>query len=330
MPLLVSFLLSFSFAFMYAGIVYWTDRYEKEPRLLLVGSFLWGAILAAGVAYVVNTIFGVGIFFITNDEVATDLIASSFVAPVVEEGLKGLAIYLIYLAFRREFDSVLDGLVYAAIVALGFAATENVLYLYDRGFLEDGWEGLWILFVIRIILGGWNHALYTSFIGIGLAVARLSRSAFTKLAAPLAGFGVAISIHALHNFLASVLEGLGGLALIFGLDWLGWLVVGGILIWAIRRERGWIASQLKEEVENGVISITQYHTALSPAKRRMAAVNALFGGQGRATRQFYHYCTELAYKKQQTMQLGERKENNTAMILRLRERVAALAVNARA
>lgn len=207
MPLLVSFLLSFSFAFMYAGIVYWTDRYEKEPRLLLVGSFLWGAILAAGVAYVVNTIFGVGIFFITNDEVATDLIASSFVAPVVEEGLKGLAIYLIYLAFRREFDSVLDGLVYAAIVALGFAATENVLYLYDRGFLEDGWEGLWILFVIRIILGGWNHALYTSFIGIGLAVARLSRSAFTKLAAPLAGFGVAISIHALHNFLASVLEG---------------------------------------------------------------------------------------------------------------------------
>ena len=50
-------------AMIYAWIIYWLDRYEKEPLLLVGGVFLWGAIAAAGGAYILNTVFGMGVYF---------------------------------------------------------------------------------------------------------------------------------------------------------------------------------------------------------------------------------------------------------------------------
>src|SRR5205823_13992716 len=50
---------------------------------------------------------------------------------VIEEGSKGLGVLLAYLIFRKYFDDILDGIVYAGVVALGFATVENVLYYGD-------------------------------------------------------------------------------------------------------------------------------------------------------------------------------------------------------
>ncbi|NJO84721.1 MAG: PrsW family intramembrane metalloprotease, partial [Blastochloris sp.] len=93
------------------------------------------------------------------------------------------------------------------IVALGFAATENVLYLFFSGYAEDGWGGLFLLFVLRVLLGAWGHAFYTSFIGIGLAMARLNRGrtihcAFSRLGAGGAGACAAQWPGGLHCLLA--------------------------------------------------------------------------------------------------------------------------------
>ena len=118
----------------YAWILYYLDRYEREPIKLLIGVFLWGAIIAAGAAFVINSITSSGIYFITHSEFATQLTISTIVAPVVEETLKGTAVLIVFLFFRSEFDSLLDGLIYGGITALGFAATENAWYIYQMGY----------------------------------------------------------------------------------------------------------------------------------------------------------------------------------------------------
>ena len=181
MALLASFLLAFIPALFYAGIIFWLDRYEKEPKRLIFGSFIWGAIIAAGAAYILNSLFGVGIYFLTGDEVITEAITGSVSAPLIEEILKGFAVLIVFLFFRYELDSILDGIVYAAITALGFAATENVLYMHQFGYIEDGWAGLWTVFFLRVVLNAWSHAAYTAFTGIGFAIARLSKSTFVKI-----------------------------------------------------------------------------------------------------------------------------------------------------
>lgn len=230
MAFLIAVLLSFVPAFFYAAIVYWLDRFEKEPAKLLVGAFLWGAMVATFGAIIWTSVLQLGVGMLVGDA-AADVAGSTLLAPVVEEVLKGLAVALIFVAFPHEFDSILDGMVYGAITALGFAATENVLYLYFLGYQEGGYAEMIALFVLRVILGGWGHAVYTAFIGVGLAAGRLYRGpAINKLIFPLIGLIVAIFLHALHNGMAVFLAGsagLGGLAALLLVDWLGWAVALG-------------------------------------------------------------------------------------------------------
>ena len=125
MGLLISILAGVLPMAFYSWILYYVDRYEKEPVRLLLGVFAWGGLVAAGVAFLINTVTSSGIYFLTGNEFATQLTVSTLVAPVVEETLKGIAVLVVFLVFRNEFDSLLDGLVYGGITALGFAATEN-------------------------------------------------------------------------------------------------------------------------------------------------------------------------------------------------------------
>ena len=118
--------------FMFAAFVNWLDRYEKEPKLLLGAAFLWGVVIAGGGAYILNTALGIGIYALTGSEGAAEFGTTSIAAPIIEEALKGLAVLVVFLMFRNEFDSVLDGVVYGAVTAMGFAAIENVLYIYRR------------------------------------------------------------------------------------------------------------------------------------------------------------------------------------------------------
>ena len=113
--------------FFLAGIMYWLDRYEKEPKILLGGVFAWGAIVAVVGALLLQIVLGQGVLMLTGSEMIEEAVGSSLFAPVTEEFLKGLAVLLVFLYFHNEFDSILDGIVYASVVAWGFAATEDGL-----------------------------------------------------------------------------------------------------------------------------------------------------------------------------------------------------------
>src|SRR4030043_156700 len=116
--------------------------------------------------------------------------------------------WVVFLYFRREFDSILDGIVYAAITAIGFAATENAYYMYTYGFHENGVSGLLWMFFVRVILVGWQHPFYTAFIGIGLAISRLNGTSPIKIIAPIIGLGIAVFAHSIHNTISTVFQGL--------------------------------------------------------------------------------------------------------------------------
>ncbi|MFO3797258.1 MAG: PrsW family intramembrane metalloprotease, partial [Anaerolineales bacterium] len=119
-PVLISCCLGLLPMIGFALFVNWLDRYEKEPKVLLVSAFLWGALLAAGMAFVINTITTEGILLLTGSEEFSGLSSGVFVAPIIEESLKGIALLILFFAFRKEFDSLLDGAVYAGMVGLGF------------------------------------------------------------------------------------------------------------------------------------------------------------------------------------------------------------------
>jgi RsiW-degrading membrane proteinase PrsW (M82 family) len=307
---------------VYAFLIYRMDRYEKEPKRLLRNVFLWGAIIAAGGAFFINTVMGISIYAVTGSETATDFTTSTVIAPLVEESLKGLAVLLVFLLMRNEFDSILDGIIYAAITALGFAATENAYYIYTYGYQETGISGIFEMTFIRVIVVGWQHPFYTSFIGIGLAIARGSRSSLTKLIMPLLGWGVAVFTHAFHNALASSNE---GVLCIFGtfLDWSGWIAMLVFLFVLVNRERRIMVQNLAEEIQLGIITLEQYQIACSPVRQNRTRLMAWRGKNRKDVDHFFDLCGELAHKKNQYVILGD-EGGNLATIERIRTEISAL------
>jgi RsiW-degrading membrane proteinase PrsW (M82 family) len=321
--LLVAIFLSFAPALACAATVYWLDRYEKEPKILLGAIFVWGAVVATLGALVAQLFLGGVMQAAAASEEATELAGGSIFAPITEESLKGFAVLLVFWVMRRELDSILDGIVYAATVALGFAATENVLYLFGQ-YTESGWGAMLGLFFVRIVLGAWDHAVYTSFIGVGLAMARLSRSTALRGLLPLIGWGVAVGVHSLHNTLAAfAAETPESGVLMFLIDWSGWAFFALLVLWCIWREKRMLGRHLAEEVQLGCITPEQYRTAMSGRARTRARLRAALSGHLKPTRRFYDLCGELAHKKNQLARYGE-EDGNTAVIEGLRKEMAQL------
>ena len=324
MGFIVSGMIGFASSLLFAYILYWLDRYEKEPLLLLGGVFLWGAVVAAGSAFLINTILGLGIYVFTGSNFATDLATGSLVAPLAEETLKGLAVLGVFLVFRSEFDSVLDGIIYAGVAALGFAATENTYYIYTYGFQQGGWGGLLALTIIRVFLVGWQHPFYTAFVGIGLALARLNRNWFVKIFAPLTGLGLAMFTHAFHNTVDSLLSGTKGLVVGAFFDWTGWLFMFGVILWATWHEQQNLKKYLAAELQAGTISADLFYTACSAWRQMFARTAALFKGRYSKTARFFQVCGEYALKRRQYADLGD-EGGNLAIIQNLRAELIRLA-----
>src|SRR5680860_248922 len=189
--------------FVVVAAFLWLDRYEAEPTSLLLFAFGWGAAVATLVALVLNS---ASVVALQNAGGDVDL-ASVVVAPVVEESVKGLGVLAVFLARRREFDGVVDGIVYAGMVGIGFAFVENVLYL-GRAFGETGGEGVATVFVLRGVFAPFAHSMFTMAIGVGLGIAANRKSGGAVVLAPLAGWVVAVVVHGAWNL--SAVSGLQG------------------------------------------------------------------------------------------------------------------------
>jgi RsiW-degrading membrane proteinase PrsW (M82 family) len=170
------------------------DRYEPEPVGMLLGAFAWGATAAVVIALVLNTAAGL-IVGSSYGEQTGELFAGNVSAPIVEETAKALVLLAIYRWRRNELNGVLDGLVYAAMVGLGFATTENVLY-YARAAVEGQ---VTLVFVLRGVLSPFAHPVFTAMTGIGIALAVQARQPEVRVIAVVGGLLGAIALHSLWN-----------------------------------------------------------------------------------------------------------------------------------
>ena len=126
--------------------------------------------------------------------------SNAFSAGLFEELGKGVAVLLLFLVMRHEFDDVVDGIVYGAAVGLGFNFMETITYMTNLYaiFNPEGSGGIAAGFqwYARQVLGLFmGHATYTALVGAGIGIARQLPSRRQKVIAILTGFVVAIAAH---------------------------------------------------------------------------------------------------------------------------------------
>lgn len=177
-------------AILWLVIFYRSDRYSPEPKRLVARTFVIGAVVGAAMAFSLKQMpFKVGVLFIPV-----------IVAPVLEEIAKFLCVrWTVY--HRSEFDEPVDGIVYATAAALGFAMTENILYVLE-GWLLGGAAVASYILAGRAVLSVPAHAVFSSMWGFALGWSK-GRKGLKPVLMISAGLLTAMVLHGLFNYLSA-------------------------------------------------------------------------------------------------------------------------------
>ncbi|WP_431807110.1 PrsW family intramembrane metalloprotease [Microbacterium paraoxydans] len=295
------------------------DRWEPEPKRLVIFAVAWGAVAAVGLTLLVD----IGLTVLLGP--VPEAIAAVVQAPIVEEFWKGLGVFLIFLLARRSFDGPIDGVVYGALVGAGFAFTENIQY-FAVSLIEGGGEQLGVTFVVRALLSPFAHAMFTSLTGFAIGlVARRHASAGAAFAAGLLGWLGAIFLHALWNGSATFADFFG---LYFTLQVP--LFIGFILgIVALRREEARLTrARLAEYAAAGWFTPEEVTMLATPSGRKVGLAWAaqLRGDRRPLMREFIKDATALAAVRQRAITGRDplAVEDERALLIRTRATRAAL------
>ncbi|HET7478321.1 MAG TPA: PrsW family intramembrane metalloprotease [Rubrobacteraceae bacterium] len=282
-------------AVVYLLFIRFVDLYEREPLWYVIPVFIWGFAVATTASLFFNTIAAITISTIASTQ-AADTLTAIFVAPVVEESFKGLAliiVFLVALMLRRrgamEYSGVMDGIVYGSAVGFGFAIAEDLIY-----YAQYGAE----VFVVRRLFGGFAHAAFTSLTGVGIGLIPWVRSGLLKVALPLVGLVCAMLLHATFNFTATVFGSVAYLLLLCVIA--AYLVL--IAIW-LAVERRTIRDELRDEVGFGTISQEEYGILPTYFRRTAYYLGLMLRGRfgtWRTARKVHNAAVDLAFTKRLT------------------------------
>jgi RsiW-degrading membrane proteinase PrsW (M82 family) len=284
---------------IYLVLVLWIDRYEAEPVWMLATAFFWGALVAVFFAFLINTAGDLAVQRITNSARAGHTFGAVISAPIVEETSKALILFIFFFAKKDEFDGVIDGIVYAAMVGLGFAMTENIQY-YGKAVMQGGGGTLTLVFILRGFLAPFSHPMFTSLTGIGLGLARQTRITALKWIAPPFGLLAAMSMHSIWNG-SGVLFGGGAFILTYILIMIpAFFIMLVVIALALRREGQIVREYLVADFQGGLFTPEEYKRLGSIFGRMGMSFNALSRGgfsQWRAARELNQTASELAFHR---------------------------------
>ncbi|WP_405424324.1 PrsW family glutamic-type intramembrane protease [Streptomyces erythrochromogenes] len=226
----------------------WLGRAAPAPWSQLLFCFAWGACTAALIAILANNFATQWIAAATADPSEADQLGSVAIAPVVEESAKAAALLLVFMFRRRHFTGPADGFVVAGFTAIGFAFTENILYL-GNAFVQDLADGTGVLdsvtaatFFVRIVLSPFAHPLFTVLTGLGFGAAAVSARRSRRIFLPLLGLALAMGMHALWN--GSSRFGDHGFYVVYSCVM---VPLFGLLVWvAVRIRRGRLQAVARE------------------------------------------------------------------------------------
>ena len=242
----------------------WVDRLESEPARVLWFAFLWGALVATFGAMILNQL---GYEALVASGLDAAVLTPVFVAPFTEELLKGLGVAVIFFRMRREFNGITDGIVYAGIVATGFAFVENILYL-GRAYAEIGTPGLVGLFIMRCLVSPFAHPMFTVCIGLAFGYAAHRRRASSAWVV-LLGFAGAFFLHFLWNYSAVVAA--QAYLLIFAAVQIPLFIAFILMLrWSRQRESRLVRDVLTGYGINGWFTPAEVAMLADPGERRRA------------------------------------------------------------
>jgi protease PrsW len=283
---------------VYVMLLLWIDRYESEPLWMLATAFLWGALVAVFIAFILNTINGAIVTAATNSVRIGENFGAVISAPIVEESAKALIILLLFLFKRDEFDGIVDGIVYAGMVGLGFAMTENILY-YGRA-VHSGPESLTFTFILRGMAAPFSHPLFTSMTGIGLGWSRQSNNGFIKIVMPVLGFMLAVLLHGTWNGTATYGGAAGFFAAYFLIMGPAFIITLMVIFFSLRREGRIVRQFLYPDFQRGFFDATDYEK-LSSIRGRMGTSWSAMTSRGfagwRARMRYNQIASELAFHR---------------------------------
>lgn len=189
-------MLAFAPGAFWLWYLYRKDRWEPEPRHLVLQSFAWGLVIALPAA-LLELAF-----------VWSEFLLIVIAAPVIEEYLKYWVVRRTVYP-REEFSEPMDGIIYASATALGFASIENVGYLFSAREAEI----LGPVFWGRAIFSVPGHVLFSTIWGAALGRAKFVEHSANQSALIRAGLLTAMIAHGLFNLLA-LLQIVGAIGLL--------------------------------------------------------------------------------------------------------------------
>lgn len=197
-----------------AWYFYMRDRYEREPKILLLLTYSLG-ILAVLPAFIIEVL---GSMIIPIRDELTLFLNVFFIVALTEEFLKFGAVRI--AAYRsKEFNEVMDGIVYCVIAALGFATLENVLYAFRYGLLTT---------LLRDVLSVPSHALWGGLMGYFIGLAKTYGKEETNV---FKGLLIAVLLHGIYDFIAFSFNAVTSLLIIAPLIVFSWTV----LLWLMKK-----------------------------------------------------------------------------------------------
>jgi len=271
------------------ALIWYLDRRERESPWVFFGALLWGMLVATGLALFLNGEGALLVFdFFTRSGLASDVpsetaraleqyLTAVLVGPPVEEIAKGLALVLLIWLLRGEFNNMRDGIIYGALVGLGFNVMETSFYITNF-YVQTGSPPYAMQLLARFVFFGVNgHLLFTALTGAGFGLARQLAHPAAKVLAAVGGLLLAILAHMTYNALAGFL--IAGLLALQGVSldnsplfsW--WVAVAvtnvvllfvpyALLIGAIivsgQWERRVIRQQLADEVGGQIVTPEEY------------------------------------------------------------------------
>ncbi len=269
----------------YGLLLLWLDRNEQEPLMLLAAAFMWGAVVSTAISLVANTSFSVFAMGLVGHPGLASQMTASFSAPLFEEGTKGFALVFLFFLFRRHFDNVLDGMLYGALIGLGFAWLENILYYVQAS--DGGAVGMLKLTYLRGVVNGLSsHVTYTGLTGMGFGLVRILRKGIARWALVPLFWGMAMFAHFLWNTFAGIILGVTGgdselqayavglplAVLLLQIPFMLLLGITGLATWIheVRIIRRYLGTEEEDVVTADEVKL------LVPASRRMLAATGRF------------------------------------------------------
>lgn len=277
----------------------WVDRWEPEPKSALFFGFCWGAGMAVVTTLVVGS-WVQPVLMASNSSADPDMVGAVLQAPLVEEFCKGAGVLVLFFLRRRTFDGPIDGVVYAGIIAAGFAFTENILYFGQALTESDGNAGGLVgIFILRGLMSPFAHVMFTGALGACVGYAARHGGTIMVLCAWILGLVPAMLLHGLWNSLTFI----GGNFLLLYLVLQVPLFAGFILsiIFLRRSEAKLTRSRLSDYVPSGWFSSQEVPMLASGAGRRRALAWSKSFGAAATMKEFIRLATRLAFTRQRLL-----------------------------